>query len=335
MNKNDFVDCFDKITPSHAQKQKILQIVLDSRKGGTIPLKRTTKRLSLTAAIIAICVLTMTTALAIGLGWNEKLMEYLKPSEEQMETLNGAVNMPEATITQNGVTITVKQTLADSFGIYVLYEMTVPEGVELNDDIRWNLEVLNVPTEKTGESVTVGSGGSEILEQSGNKRTVLYHIQMTAPFKNGDIILTLRDLTHYTRNGATGPIEITPVVKGEWELKWEFNFVDTSKVVEVNKPLSINGSEDTITKIVISPMSVCAFIKGDDILMSGVRPTVNFKDGSQIAYDVNSKGKSFGYYLIDEANMIYQNQLYYRFENIISMETVESITIGDVTIPIE
>lgn len=171
------------------------------------------------AAVLAIAVLFSGTALAISLGWHIKLMEYLSPSEEQMQTLDGAVNMPESTVTQNGVTITVKQTLADAFGIYVLYEITVPDDVELDNDVRWSLEVLNVPTVKMDEYIVAGSGGSEILEQTGNKRTVLFHLDTTAGFENGDIKLTLRDLTRYTTNETTGSIEITPVVKGEWDLE--------------------------------------------------------------------------------------------------------------------
>lgn len=335
MNKNELISSFDHINTSYAQKLKMLRIILDSKKGGLAPVKRATKRFSVAVAVIVICVLTATTALAINLGWHEKLIEYLNPSEELMETLNGAVSTPGATLTKNGVTISVKQTLADSFGIYVLYEMTVPEDIELNDDIRWKWEVIDVPTVKTDETITAGTSGSEILEQTGNKRTVLYHIQKTAPFENGYIKLTLRNLEYVKRNGATGHIEFIPLVEGEWDLKWEFNYVDTSKTIEVNKPLSINGSEDTITKIVISPMSVCAFVKGDDILGSA-HPVVNFKDGSQLTYDdFEFKNKSFEYYLVDENNMIYNNQMYYRFENIINVSDVESITIGDVTIPIK
>jgi hypothetical protein len=33
--------------------------------------------------------------------------------------------------------------------------------------------------------------------------------------------------------------------------------------------------------------------------------------------------------------MIYSSQLYYRFENIINLDDVESITVGDVIVPIE
>lgn len=333
MNKKDLIGCFDKVTPDHSQKQKMLKIILDSKKGEMVPVKRTTKRLSLTAAVIAICILTATTALAIDFGWHEKLIAYLNPSEEQMETLSGAVSAPNATLTKNGVTITVKQTLADSFGIYVLYEMTVPEEIELSDDITWRFSHLDVPTGQTDEACSIGSGSTKILEQTGNKRTVLLHFQETAPFENGYIELELADLGYLTDVG-TPETKFVPLVEGKWDLKWEFSYVDTSKMVEVNKPVSINGSENTITKIIISPMSVCAYVKGDDILMSGVRPVVNFKDGSQIAYDVQSKNKSFSYYLIDEDNKIYANQLYYRFENIINRDDVASITIGDVTIPI-
>lgn len=286
-------------------------------------------------AALAITILFSGTALAIGLGWHIKLMEYFKPSEEQLQTLNGAVNLPEATITQNDVTITVKQTLADAFGIYVLYEMTVPDDVELDNSIGWRMEVVDAPTVTTDEYIVAGSGEAEILEQTGNKRTVLYHLDTTAGFESGDIKLILKDLIRYTKNDTTGSMEITPVVEGQWELAWKFTFVDTSKTIDLNRPLSINGSDNTITKIVISPISFCTFVKGDSIVGSA-RPVINFKDGSQITYDdLENKNKSFGYYLIDEANMTYSNQLYYRFENIINLNDVVSIQIGDEVIPIK
>ena len=332
MNKKELIDCFDSVTPVHNQKQKMLNTILNSRKEKVLPVKRAAKRVSLAAAVIGICVLTATTALAINLGWNEKLIEYLNPSEKQVETLGGAVDTPEATLTKNGVTITVKQTLADSFGIYVLYEMTVPEKIELNNDIKWGLEVLDITTGQT-DAISCGTISSEILEQTLNKRTVLLHVQKTIPFENGYVKLILKDLEYVSKNAVTGNIEFTPLVEGEWELNWDLNYIDTSKTIEVNEPVSINGSKDTITKIIISPMSVCVFVKGDDILM-GVRPVVTFKDGNKIAYDAQSKNKSFIYYLIDEDNMTYANQLYYRFENIIDIDDVDNITIGDKIIPI-
>ncbi|SHI02951.1 protein of unknown function [Sporobacter termitidis DSM 10068] len=339
MDKNDLKSSADKITPNQAQKQKMLKIILESRKR-IAPVKRTTKRFALIAAVIAVCVLTATTALAISLGWDEKLIEYLKPSEKQMETLSGAVGTPEATLTKNSVTITVKQTLADSYGIYVLYEMTVPKDMTLNDGVTWEFSHLDAPMVKPDKGYTFGTQSTEILEQTANKRTALIYLQRTAPSENGYLELEFLNLGYYpdiqppTENVGTIRTKFVPLVEGKWDLKWEFNFADTSKTIEVNKPLSINGSKDTVTRLVISPMSLCVLVRGDDIVGSA-RPVVNFKDGSQLTYDdVGLGNKSFGYYLIDEDNMIYENQLFYRFKSIINLEDVESVTIGDVTIPV-
>lgn len=346
MNKHDLIGCFDRVAPEHKQKQKMLHTILDSRKEKMLPVKRAAGRLSLAAAVIIICAFTATTAFAINLGWHEKLIEYLNPSAEQMEMLSNAVSTPNASLTKNNITITVKQTLADSFGIYVLYEMTVPEEIALNDDITWDIYYLKLTTVQTDTVISHSSGSSEILEQTGNKRTVLLHFSQTAPIENGFAKLTLKDLG-YVANARTKTAEFVTLVAGEWELKWAFSYVDASKTIEVNKPVSINGGEYTITKIVISPMSVCVFAKwgmdylGDDDYSDAIllctRPIVNFKDGSQLAYDHSSKNASFGFHLVDqsdESEGIYESQLYYRFEHIINLDDVESITIGDLTIPV-
>lgn len=340
MNMHDLTDSFEKIAPSHAQEQKMLKIILDSGTRGIVPVKRTTKRFALIAAVTVLCVLTATTALAISFGWNEKLIEYLKPSERQMDALSGAIDTPDATLTRNGVTITVKQTLADSYSIYVVYEMTVPQDITLNNNIEWESSYLDVPMKNTDRGHASGTMSTTILEQTGNKRTALLYLQRTAPSENGDIKLKFSNLGYYPdvelpkENVGTMETNFVTIVEGEWDLEWEYNFVNTSKIIEVNEPLSINGSENKITKIVISPMSVCAYVTGDDILGSA-RPVVNFKDGSKLTYDdVGLKNISFSYCLTDIDNMTYTNQLFYRFEKIINPEDIESITIGNVTIPV-
>ncbi len=338
MTKKDLNSCFDRMTPDPAQKQKMLGEIISGQKEELKPLKRPVKHLYLLAALVALAVLTMTTALAISFGWHEKLIEYLNPSDEQMTALDGAADTPDATITKNGVTITVKQTLADSLGIYVIYEMTVPDDIELTDDIRWAQYILDIPLAQADESHTLGTTSATVLEQSAHKRTVLIYSQRTAPSENGSIRLQFKDLIDYSNTGVTNNVLAAmsaPLIEDDWALEWDFSYVDTSKTIEVNKPLSINGSEDTITRVVVSPMSACVFVKGDDILGSA-RPVINFKDYSQITYeDIGLKNKSFMYYLADEDNMVYVNQLYYRFLNIINVEDVVSITVGDVTIPID
>jgi hypothetical protein len=283
------------------------------------------------AALLAVAVIFSGTALAISLGWHEQLMEYLKPNKEQIENLEVAVDMPEATVTHNGVTVTVKQTLADAFGIYVLYEMTVPETIKLDDNVQWIFSNLSVPVGETDEYVFVGTTGTTVLEQNGNKRTALIHKQVSAPLENGKIELLFRDLSYFDITQGAGPF--LPLVEGEWKLGWDFTYVDTSRTVGLDLPISINGSKNTITQVIISPMSVCVYLTGDDIA-GIVQPTVIFKDGNEISYDVKNRNASFPYYLSDADNEIYMNQLYYRFEKIVDPSDVAGIQIGDMVIPI-
>lgn len=333
MNKKDLIDGFNKMTPEHAQKQKMLNVILESRKAEKIPMKRKGKSLALVAAVVAVCIIATTTALAVNFGWHEKLIEFLDPSNEQMEMLSGNVTAPDATISKNGVTVAVKQTLSDSYGIYVLYEMTVPDNIDLSE-VDWRYAYLTIPYAQTDEATGLGIIGSELLEQSGNTRTVLMFHQMSKPFENGTIRLHFEDLEHIVFDEETETFDITTVWEGELELEWDFNYENVGKTLKLDTPLSINGSKNTITKIVLSPISICVFVQGDDAVMRAA-PVVRFKDGSEINYTAQDRNSSFSHYLIDEANMIYNNQLYFRFANIISPDDVKSITIGDVTIPVQ
>lgn len=284
------------------------------------------------AAVLALSILLSGVAIAIGLGWHEQLLNYLTPSKEQLSVLEGGVNTPEASVSQGGVTVTVKQTLADAFGIYVLYEMTVPDSVELNDNVGWESISLDVPVDKAGGYVAVYTTGSIILEQSRSKRTVLVHQQTSAPLKSGKIELILQNLISYDNTGEAKPF--FALIEGNWTLEWDFNYVDTGKTFEVSLPLSISGSRNTIEKAVVSPISVCIYVSGDSI-QTGACPVVNFKDGSSVIFDSKSRNAGFTYYLSDEENGVYMNQLYYRFENIVDLDAVSSIQLGDQLIPIE
>lgn len=291
------------------------------------------RRLSMAlAAVLILSVLLSGVAIAVGLGWHEQLLNYLQPSKQQISVLESGVNIPEATVTQGGITVTVKQTLADSFGIYVLYEMTVPDNVELNDNVWWESTLLNVPIEKNGEYVAIASTKSTVLEQSGSKRTVLIHQQTSAPLKSGKIELILQNLISFENTGEVKPF--STLIDGDWTLNWDFSYVDTSKAFEVSLPINIGESRSTIEKAVISPISICIYVSGDSILGAAC-PVVNFKDGSSIVYDVKSLDSDFSYYLSDEENGVYMNQLYYRFKNIIDLNEVSSIRLGDQLIPVE
>lgn len=337
LNKKDLNDCFDHVTPDFEQTKKMFNIIISNGEEDTRYLKRSRKKLRFATALIVICILTMSNVLAIHFGWHEKLIEYFNIREDQIGILENAVDTPEATISKNGITITVKQTLTDSMGIYALYEMSVPEDIELSDDVIWKFDCFNATTEQIGADYSTSVSGTTILEQSAHHRTALIYFLPSEPIKNGSMQLRFRDLIHRKTTKVEEELdineEVIPLVEGEWNLSWDFTYKDTSKHVTPNQLVSINGKESTITKVSVSPMSISLLAQGENILEAIV--TVNFKDGSNIIYNAENNNSSFGSVLINEDEMTYEYQLYYRFNQIINPDNVESITLGETKISME
>ncbi|MCR6544105.1 DUF4179 domain-containing protein [Dehalobacterium formicoaceticum] len=333
LHETDLKNCFDAIVPTDEQKENMLQRILENDNAAEPKyFKRASSRFSIIATVCVILILTATTALAINFGWHEKLIEYFNNiSQGQMELVRDGVNTPEATITKNGVTISILQTLADSNGIYVLYEIIAPDDIEFNDAILWSWFAIDVPQTQTNSAYGLGTIQRRVLAQNSNKRTELIFLQQSSSFESGYASLILRDLG-YVENAGTESMDWVSLVDGEWRLEWEFTYQE-SKVIEVNQPVSLNGNEKLITTVVISPISVCVYIQGDDVL-TGASPSINFNDGSYITYNSQTPNASFGVYLTDEEKMIYEHMLYYHFKSIINVEDVESISIGDITIPL-
>ena len=333
---NNINTIFETLTPGTERKEKMYRTIVtesykEKQNGHVRELynRQAPKKIVIAVIVAAVCILTTTVALAITFSWHQLLLDYLNPSEMQIQEMNGAVGTPCATITKNGVTVNVLQTITDSYNVFVLYELIVPEWIELTDDIKWSNEDFIVPT-SIGGTMYSGEYGSTTLEQSENRRITLLHYSQTREIANGFIRMQFENLCRfiiiYDDNGEYMDLERVPLVEGEWDLAWELNYEDKSSIViDSDISVSINGSSNRITRIVISPISVLINIEGDDIL-TVVRPVVTLIDGSQIAFDFKSDTKSFSYSILSG------NDLYYRFDNLINTDDVVSVTIGDVTI---
>ncbi|BBI33330.1 DUF4179 domain-containing protein [Cohnella abietis] len=337
MNLKELTSFYNEITPTDEQKQN-MYAKIKTYQEGEAPMKKTTKKVTALAVVVAVFLLFTTAVFASTLNWNELLIQHFKPSKSQIKAMKGNVSIPEATVTNNGVTITVKQTIVDSQNVYVLYEMTVPESIDLNDDIRWKGEYFGLKPKAMGEARPSLGGGSTILKQDKHTRTGLYYKPLTVLNGNSAAIMLFEDLTLnqmiYDKKGEFMGLNRIPLIEGEWEITWDLMIDDTQSIkLEPNKPLSLKKSKNKVTKIEISPLSIYILIEGSDIL-TRVKPIVKFKDGSQLSFNFMSTGKSFSYNYAEGSVEAQGNHLYYKFDQIISPEDVESISIGDVTIPV-
>ncbi len=316
MNNQNLYHFFDSLSPSDEQKEKMLAEIL---KKGEKTMKRTIK-ISMTAvAAVAICVLTSIAALAATFNWHEKLTAFLKPTPQQMEHLQGASARPQASVTNNGVTVNVLQTLTDRHGIYVLYEVIAPEGTELTKDSRFQLSSLDYDFEKSTDT-GFGTEGSKVIAADGNQMQMLLYSSCTGKITDQTITLTLCDLGD---------------IKGDWTLSWELNYVDLTKEIAVNQPVHVNETnQNVITNVYVSPMSIHMYVQGDDVLMA-LHPTITYRDGSQIQLDaVNNFNTSYIFSnFLEGDNRKGTCVIGYRFDRITDLDELESVTIGDVTVP--
>ncbi len=196
MNMNDF----ERRLHEHADTviENMYPLNTDPSAGERNDVKMPKKRIGLIAAAVIVAVAGIT-AVAATFNWDAELLEFLRLTPEQAEKLDDSAAYPMASVTENGVTITVRQTLTDNHGIYVVYDVTAPEDFVFTDDTRFGNMVFNPDDGITsGESSTQWS--NRTLSQSGNRRTVLLSYSTDADFKSGRATMIFKDLGYRDDN---------------------------------------------------------------------------------------------------------------------------------------
>ena len=275
-------DEFDRIF------SKVAETVQSERKSKK---KITSIKILVVAACIA--VLGISTVLAAQhFGWNEILANHFNASQAQQEKLKELIAYPECSVTNNNITIKVLQTLSDTKNIYVIYEIILPEDMVFNDRMYFE------------HTISDNAGAySKVLEQAGNKRTAMLHLDFKDDLSSQMIYVVFRNLCE---SGAP----FTKVLfEGEWEVKWYFDVNAHTQIKKVEPNLEVTAfvrmdqiyKTSTIKSIVVSPLSVIieSFDKNgikniDHLFATWI--IVNMKDGSVIDFGTNDFDRSHGVY---------------------------------------
>jgi len=230
------------------------------------------------------------------------------------------------TATQNGLTMTVLQTIADRHSIYVVYEIIAECGYEFSEEIMVDAAFMPSRFRAGEQDGHMAGGATAILEREGNRITLLHYLHATSPFEDGPVELTLwrvgYNLFHYTENTVfgtpwewnldapvhnpevDGPIEI--IIGGEDDendflltslvrLEWELVFVDTGINVYPNLSIPFGEQELTLTRISISPISANIIFEGSPIFETPPSfVTIFLADGTEITFNTSSDNALFG-----------------------------------------
>jgi len=348
MTRKDIVDCFDNVKATEIQKQKMLNNILASKNTEVIPMrKRTRFSVALVAAVLTVLILGTGTVLAATLGWHTALLSHFNPTAEQVELLDDTVGTPDISITRDGLTISVLQSLADSFGVYILYEIVVDdEAFVFPEEMLVGARLFR--SGDSGDGVTSGSDEAVILENSRNRLTVLQQFHSTAPTTNENVSLLVFSLSYITDEWDYDGRLIQPLFEdlfadNEWVFRWELDFVHMGTTLLPNVTVEYSGAVNTVTEIVISPLSAMIFFEGDRFHPNSTFVSINKSDGTTIVFGAECEGAMFIRVPInaipgvecDNPDGGFSQSLHFSFDSVINVEDVESITIGDVVIPME
>lgn len=279
------------------------------------------------AAVIALVCLVTTAAAVTTLGLHDGLARYFGVGHGQGALVEKAVETPACSVTKDGVTISILQTMADQYGIYVLCEVVVPDSITLPEGAAWSLGWLTPTLEANPTGVQGGQGGQEILEQDAHRMLILSTFLPSDPIKEGPISFALPTLAYW--NGQ----EEVVLAEGPWELEWELTQVEPGITLSPETPIVLDGWTPVITEITISPFSL--HIYSDNTSLPDVPMALVFRDGSKLDIDpFDYDHVSEGAYLADEATGRQKYEFYYRFYDVIDPTQVTAVVIGETEIPV-
>ena len=223
--------------------------------------------------------------------------------------------------TDNDITVNVFQTLADNHGIYVLYEVELQEDIKPNENISWEKERLKIQYKNTDKKI--GSGGyaySKVIGKDKNKYTMLYIRTGVGEIANQKLTFELEGLKKVYLFPNEERAEYEKISNCKFSFEWDFEYVNSGTAWNINQ--KIYNGKGVITDVDISPISLWITITGEQI--DDIKDIkIQFNDGYEIV--INNKEYVTQYTPLHGSI----NTISYDFNEIITVNDIRSITIGD------
>lgn len=230
------------------------------RKGGKKinPAKRKTGRRkkrhvgAATAAAAVIICTSITAVAAVIVNWNSIVVEEFGIDIELQDELveQGVAPAVNASVTDNGVTVSTEQALMDSRYIYLLLKVEAPEDIVLSDSTFF--EEFKLTLDGQAPDFSYGAG---VTDDNPTDNISYWHIWVNnvdskSDFHDKILGIHLENLTQDAQKADAG----TKLIDGQWNLDWNMVYDDAETVFDVNKELPELNM--TVKSIALSPISI-------------------------------------------------------------------------------
>lgn len=319
-----------ELTLSKMDKEQLPAIVPCKKKHHIFNRKRL-----LLAALVA--VLAGTIAVSAQEGGLEKVFEsiglknglreriHLSPEEQSEDIFVEDIVEDENTSDEHfGVKISVKQAVSDGEDAYVYLAVEVAESV-IPD--QWTAEGKRLYFREN--KIQVGNGEPEKVnfalhqEEDGSIYGIIHFPLDKIEKGNVTVSLNLNNLDFGVHKDSEEGWDITRLVEGEWNLKWNLSCEKIAKTYEIDAVVDAHEGLVTLKKAVVSPLSVKieGSIEGDDPTYSQLSCyiyQVILKDGTLVNYDSS--------YLKEKDGTIIMK---FYFKKMFSVDDVAGVIVND------
>ena len=317
--------------------------------------KRHTHRWARVAAGLAIALVLgggTTVAVAAGVLPNpaDVLSDVFGGAPAQTELLNEVGRPIGASASSNGVTVRAEAVVGDRSNFTVVYDVefddpSVLEGIDPGED-----GTLPLVADATlyVDGVNGGGGASWFYDADPGDDTIQYAETMGFSTWNGAGIIgrTMRfwmnEIRAYDAEGRH-----TTLVTGNWSLKFEMNYVDTTVDLPAGQETTWQGADVTVDAVAVSSVGVTVDYtidrqigdlgssgkmsdeaKAKTEAVTGLPVTVTFADGTTFdATNANTHAEEQD----DGTSAVTKTVTY---DRIVAAGDIVSVTVGDVEIPV-
>ncbi len=250
----------------------------------------------------------------------------------------------DASATSSGATVAARAVIGDANGFTVVFDVTFDDGwpFDLEDVKIAANDNLMLAWNEGGPDLTVDgamgmTGGSYFYDADPGDNTIQYVVNydQVKLFLGGSIAgrtarVSLTELDRFTDDGR-----IETILTGNWSLKFELNYEDTTMSIPAGQTTTLAGHDVSINVISVSDTGVTVDydvtgydVEGADSYKLFELPvTVTFADGSQESF-TSGGGTSTKHDNVDSVSWSHT------FDRVHDAGDLVSIAIGDVTVPV-
>lgn len=248
------------------------------------------------AAAVAVVLFSAVTSAAAGVvngiagKWDKEVAKSLDVSSQLQESISQegysqnlqTEHLEEDVLTasDNGITITAKQTLADKYGMYAYLEIKSENGVKLDIDKQFfrKWDVIG------GKFDSKNAGMEELEKKSDYVKGYILHMGNCYGSGNNmigrKIELHLKDLM--TENVKDPDDKERVLVKGEWDLSWIVKGSNKTITISMDKTVKgKKGHEIYLKQMEVSALSCRLYYKEKGPERPYIQITYKMKDGTK------------------------------------------------------